>query len=520
MNGLKLLIDTNILIGLEDNKEITKIFSSLHQKCHQHGVQIFVHEASKVDIKRDKDLNRQNIILSKIEKFPPLENIPIPEQGELERIYGKISKSNDYIDVVLLYTLHEVGAIDFLITQDRGLHKRAAKVGIADRVFRVEDALVWLRDKYDQKKVALPYIEDKQCHQINRKDAIFSSLHKDYDGFDSWFQNSCVRSHRDCWTINFNDEIAGIAIRKEEDFDDLIRDIGTAENHFQNRPNKILKICTFKIREEYRGEKFGEQLIKQVLWWAHKNQYDFIYLTVYPKHKNLIDLLFQYGFESIGRTKGELYLGKTFSAGVFKTSAHNEPLQYHRQFYPAFLSDVPVGKFLIPIKSAYYETLFPENINNRQAGLFDVSKESSSNKSAGNTIRKVYVCHATTNAIKEGDILLFFHLKDDFSFHSQSIVTVGIVDGFDVTNSHEELLRLTAKRSVFNQKELVDLTRNGEKRVKVINFLLAGHINPAILMARLDEVGIKGAIQSIRKVSHEQFMALEKDIKLDVKTTI
>jgi hypothetical protein len=67
---------------------------------------------------------------------------------------------------------------------------------------------------------------------------------------------------------------------------------------------------------------------------------------------------------------------------------------------------------------------------------------------------------------------------------------------------------------------LVDLTRNGEKRVKVINFLLAGHINPAILMARLDEVGIKGAIQSIRKVSHEQFMALEKDIKLDVKTTI
>lgn len=35
MNGLKLLIDTNILIGLEDNKEITEVFSSLHQKCHQ-----------------------------------------------------------------------------------------------------------------------------------------------------------------------------------------------------------------------------------------------------------------------------------------------------------------------------------------------------------------------------------------------------------------------------------------------------------------------------------------------------
>jgi len=242
MNGLKLLIDTNILIGLEDNKEITEVFSSLHQKCHQHGVQIFVHEASKEDIKRDKNLDRQNIILSKIEKFPPLENIPIPEQNELELIYGKISKPNDYIDVILLYTLHEVDAIDFLVTQDRGLHKRAAQVGIADRVFSVEDALVWLRDKYDRIKVALPYIEDKQCHQINRTDAIFSSLRADYNGFDDWFLKSCVRSHRDCWTINFNDEIAGIAIRKEESFDDLIREISTAEDHFQNRPNKILKI--------------------------------------------------------------------------------------------------------------------------------------------------------------------------------------------------------------------------------------------------------------------------------------
>ena len=153
MNGLKLLIDTNILIGLEDNKEITEVFSSLSQKCHQHGVQIFIHEASKQDIRRDKDPERQNIILSKIEKFPLLENIPIPEQDQLEQTYGRISKANDYIDVILLYTLHEVNAIDFLVTQDRRLHKRAAQVGIADRVFTVEDTLVWLRDKYDRIKV-------------------------------------------------------------------------------------------------------------------------------------------------------------------------------------------------------------------------------------------------------------------------------------------------------------------------------------------------------------------------------
>ncbi len=519
MNGLKILIDTNILIGLEDNRKITEVYSSLFQKCLQHGVQVFVHEASKQDIKRDKDLERQNIILSKIEKFLLLENIPIPEQDQLEHTYGKISKANDYIDVILLYTLHDIDAVDFLVTQDRGLHKRASKIGISDRVFRVEDALVWLREKYDRTKVALPYIEEKQCHQINRKDGIFASLSSDYGEFDAWFQNSCVRGHRYCWTIHFDNEIAGIAIRKEENFDELIKNIHTAEEHFQTKPDKILKICTFKIREEYRGEKFGEQLIKQVLWWSYKNRYDFIYLTVYPKHKNLIDLLLQYGFEVIGRTKGELYLGKTFSVGVFKTCANKDPLQYHRQFYPAFLSGEPVGKFLIPIKSAYYETLFPENINNRQAGLFDATGLSS-NKIPGNTIRKVYVCNAKIKAIKKGDILLFFHLKNNFSFHSQSLVSVGIVDGFDVTSSHEELLRLTAKRSAFSQEELTGLTSGGKKQVKVVNFLLAGHISPAILMARLDEIGIKGPVQSIRRISHEHYIALEKDIKLDVKTLL
>jgi len=520
MKGLKLLIDTNILIGLEDNKSIAEVFSSLHQKCNQHSVQIFVHEASKQDIRQDKNLDRQKIILSKIEKFLPLKNIPIPAQEQLEETYGKINKANDYIDVVLLYTLHGVGAVDFLITQDRGLHKRAAQVGIADRVFKVEDTLVWLRDKYDLIKVTLPYIEEKQCHQINKKDNIFSSLRADYAEFDTWFQKSCVREHRDCWTINVGSEIAGIAIRKEESFDDLVEKINSAENRFQTKPNKVLKICTFKIREEYRGEKFGEQLIKQVLWWSHKNKYDFVYLTIYPKHKSLVDLLLLYGFESIGRTKNELYLGKTFSPGILETYANNEPLQYHRQFYPAFLSGSSINKFLIPIKSAYYNILFPENVNSRQAALFGATTEYSDNKIPGNTIRKVYVCHAATNAIRQGDILLFFHLKDDNSFHSQSIITVGIVDGFDITKNHEELLQLTAKRSVFSHEELIDLTSGGTKKVKVVNFLLAGHINPAIFKDRLDEIGIKGSIQSIRKISYEHFMALEKDIKLDVKTTI
>ncbi len=516
MNEPKLLIDTNILIGLEDNKEIDARLSSLFQKCQSNNVQIFIHEASRTDIERDKNNLRKTIILSKIAKFPELKDIPIPDKPTLESMYGEIKRSNDYVDVVLLHTLHEVGAVDFLVTQDRGIHKRAFHLNITNRVFTVEDALVWLRDKYDRTSVPLPFVEEKQCHQINRKDAIFTSLQCDYAGFNDWFNNSCVRNHRHCWTINFDNEIAGIVIRKDESFEELLRTIPTANESFHKIPDKILKICTFKINEKYKGEKFGEQLLKQTLWWAHKNSYELVYLTVYPKHKSLVDLLFQYGFENIGRVKSELYLAKSFVPGILSTEPQSETLAYHRQYYPAFISDKTVRKFLIPIHADYYMELFPENVNKRQPGLFDAMGGSAGSRIPGNTIRKVYVCHAQINTIRLGDILLFFHLKKSNSLDSQCLVTLGIVDGFNITNENDELLRLTAKRSVFSQEKLEEFTRNNKKKVKVINFLIAGHITPSIPYNKMASIGIVGPYQSIRSIDHSLYKKLEPEIHLHV----
>lgn len=518
MNPPKLLIDTNILIELEDHREITEQFSALYQKCQSNNVQVFVHEASKQDIARDKDAKRRQIILSKIDKFPLLDGIELPDKTDLETTYGQIKSPNDLVDITLLYALHEADAVDFLLTQDRGLHKRAQKIGIANRVFRVEDALVWLRDAFDKQEVFLPYIEEKKCHQLNRNDDIFNSLRNDYSGFDNWFAKNCARNHRECWTINFNHEIAGIAIRKDESFNDLKADIPSVWDYFLNTPAKILKICTFKIKDKFRGEKLGEQLLKQVLWWTHKNTYDFLYLSVFPKHESLIEMLLQYGFETIGRKSNELYLGKAFLPGILKKAASTDALSYHRQYYPSFLSGTEINKYLIPIKGQYYETLFPENIAKRQPDLFDTEEDLSTNKIPGNTIRKVYVCHAVIKSINPGDILLFFHLKDKNSLHSQSLITVGIVDGFDITCKTDEIVKLTAKRSVFSQEQLNKFTQGDTKYVKIINFLLAGHINPAILYDNLQQIGIKGPYQSIRSVKHEHFQALKKEINLDFKT--
>jgi hypothetical protein len=69
MNGRKILIDTNVYIGLEDPKEVLPEVAKLVQLCGKHAVRLFVHEAAIDDIKQDLDTARQKISLSKLNKF-------------------------------------------------------------------------------------------------------------------------------------------------------------------------------------------------------------------------------------------------------------------------------------------------------------------------------------------------------------------------------------------------------------------------------------------------------------------
>jgi rRNA-processing protein FCF1 len=142
MSGHKVLIDTNVIIELEDHKEVSPIFARFLQLCAQHGVRVFVHERALADIDRDKNAERRAVTRSKIKKFETLSGIKSPPHDELVARYGAINKENDEVDVALLYAL-DLGAVDFLVSQDQGIHSRARRreAGLADRVLVVVDAL-------------------------------------------------------------------------------------------------------------------------------------------------------------------------------------------------------------------------------------------------------------------------------------------------------------------------------------------------------------------------------------------
>ena len=72
---LRILVDTNILINLEDNRIIDKEFSTFYNLAISNNCKILYHpSAIPEDIQRDKNDERRNIILSKLAKYEKLES--------------------------------------------------------------------------------------------------------------------------------------------------------------------------------------------------------------------------------------------------------------------------------------------------------------------------------------------------------------------------------------------------------------------------------------------------------------
>lgn len=470
------LIDTNVIIGLEDNHTVQPAFASLLNVAAKHKVDVLVHEAARDDISRDKNASRRTISLSKLDKFQSLRKVRGLEKSELERKFGSLPRPNDLVDATLLDSIDR-GAADFLVTEDRGLHERARRASpeLGRRVLFVADAVQLLKTTFEPVEAPVRYVEELSANEIQESDAIFDSLKEDYPGFDKWWREKCVKERRPCWAV-FDDGLAGLIVRKNE----------TAEKTDAIiKAKKILKICTFKVRPEKRGVKLGELLLKKVFWFAQANKYDLVYLTTYENQVALIDLLEYYGFQhTASKADGELIYEKRFSRESLPSIAALSNFEIDRLNYPRFIARSGIRAFGVPIKEDYHDTLFPDLKNAAQTDLFENVGIGGGPKRPGNTIRKVYLCRAQSNLGPAGSLLLFYKGKSK-SPPSQALTAVGIFEEVSIASSTRELMLLTGGRSVYSETQLNEWAATQVRPVKVINFLLAAYIEPAITLREL-----------------------------------
>ncbi|HET8796658.1 MAG TPA: GNAT family N-acetyltransferase [Thermoanaerobaculia bacterium] len=437
---MRLLIDTNVVIPLEPTRREdihmnTPAAAELVRLVMQHGHSLFVHPAIHDDIAHDGDDARRETRLAILPKYPVLPHPP--PSTKVDAALGTPARdSNDWVDHQLLAAL-SANAVDFLVTEDGLMTKKARRLGLDGRVFTIPAAAAYLASLLDVSPPPPPAVRETFAHTLNASDDIFTSFREDYgEAFDSWFHR-CQTEQRRTWVVDVGTRHAAFMIVNEE------------KNSAEQQGGKTLKICSFKVSEEFRGFRFGELLLKSVFAFAESNRYIAAFVTVFAKHEELIALLEDFGFNRTGGLTrlGELILVKKFAAHS-ELEATLSPLTFHIRYGPGALRSAHDPAFVIPIQPRYSDVLFPETA--RSSTLFP------GHFPFGNGLRKAYLSRASMRALPEGATLYFYRSQDE-----RGIIAAGVLERIVVSQQPDEIAREVERRTVYTLREIEELCSQG-----------------------------------------------------------
>ncbi|MGI5819539.1 MAG: GNAT family N-acetyltransferase [Armatimonadota bacterium] len=479
---MRFLIDTNILIPLEptarqdlqlEDARIVQLARAVQEAGHG----LLVHPGIIHDVRRNGDTDRRVLRERLVQKYPALQDPP-EASDRLRQLFGSpVLGSNEWVDSQLLAAV-EADAVDYLITNDRGIRRRAVEAGLGDRVLGTNEALELVARLFDAPPLPPPAVESKKAYALNEQDPILESLREDYGAFtfDEWLTKA-KREHRQTWVIPARDAdaYAGVCIVNEE------RDQRFADT-------KTLKICTFKISEEHSGLAYGELLLRTVFEYAHQNDYRRLYVTVFPKHEDLIYFLEQFGFSRLGlNALGEYEYTKPMHPPE-ATIETETALEYHVRYGPYAWRWNRDRAWVIPIKPRYHHILFPDAEPQRPLLPGD--------RPSGNSIRKAYLSRAGTRSIAPGDLLVFYRSDD-----TQALTVVGVAEETSVSEAPEDIATFVGKRTVYRYADICEMCSGGE--VLAILFRYAHRIGDPVRRAELEQRHLLTAapqsIQQLRK---------------------
>jgi hypothetical protein len=482
---LRLLLDTNVLIPLQDSQQV--LSSSLQNFIRLAtigGHQLMHHPANLADFERDPDVVRRQRNLVRVQIYPALSN-PAPCTWNTPD-----TSPNDVCDNKLLFALH-CDAVHALVTEDRRIHAKARAHNIADRVYTIQMAEDWLRRLHETHQVVFPNIQNVPLHSLTPElpGPFFESLRVGYPAaegrkdFDTWFRGK-ARNDGHAWVYRDQaNELTAICV-----YD--IQTNETINDAQEVLAGPALKLCTFKVGETVRGRKVGELFLKAAFKFATRNQCEHIFVTAKADEQDfLIRVLQDFGFAERGTHRGDVVLVKEHP--VAAPICDLPPTDYVRRFYPHFRQDATVQKFLIPIQPDFHAMLFPDYVAT-QTALFGTPGD------VGNAIKLAYLCHTPTSKIQAGDVVLFYRTQDEMA-----VTSVGVVDQFEVSNDSSVIARLVSRRTVYSLEEIDDMAQTP---TKVILFRLIGHLPTSVSRQQLvhDQV-VKGNIQTIRQINDVAF---------------
>ncbi len=498
---MRILLDTNIFIYREADHVISDDLQQLLSVLNKIKAELLIHPLSLGEIKRDRDTKRQAVMLSKIGAYLPLEMPPVLEGGsEFFNIIDQKDNTHDLVDNHILYAVYK-DAVDFLITEDRDIHKKAIKLGIDNSVLLIAEALSVFRGHLQKDSIIIPpALERKPIHNLNVGDPFFDSLKDEYPEFDELFKK-IKREGRNC-LVHYKDDggIGALLIYKLED--EAIDTIPPIPK------KKRIKLSTLKVAQF--GYKIGELFIKLSIDIAVSNGVSEVYLTHFVQSDDrLIELITEYGFShsGINSRREAIYIKKLFPETT-KTKQFL-PFDITRFYYPSYYDGIDVKKFIIPIRPRYHSRLFT-NYKDRQielaesVGYFIIE---------GNTIKKAYICNSRIKRMAQGDIIIFYVSE------RRQLISVGIVEAiYGGLQDYQNIIKLVGKRTVYSVNEIQSIAR---KPSLVILFWQYWHLMQPLSYLRLKGMGIlKGPPRSIMRISDNNYSLIKEAGGIDERFTL
>lgn len=490
--GESILLDTNMLIYLEDDKEIEINVAKLTRIIYDSDIyRIVIHPNTLIEANKIRDERRKKIFKSKLGLYKEIDNPPKATE-EFHKLIG-CSSTNDIIDNDLLFAVKQ-NCVSYFITNDAKLRKKAERIGLKNRVLGIEEAIKKLEIK-EKENISTPiFIRDEFLYQIEVEDKFFDTLREDYKGFDKWFIEKQKEKNKAYVSRNDKKEIKSFLMLKVENESESYEEF---EKPFS--PAKRLKISTLKVDD--RGKRIGETFLKIIMQKAVQEEVDEVYITVFKKHTRLIELLKEYGFKYYTYKNTENKAGQIEREYVFVRCMKD------KEYYP-FIKYENQKIFLIPIQPTYHKLLFPEAIINQQITFNDYEGANS----ASNAIGKAFISNANINKIQKNDILLFYASHD-----IKAITSIGIVDEtFSSFENLEDVANLVRKRTAYTDEQLKDNVKSDSLVIMFKHYISL--TKPITLKCLIENKIVSGPIQCPQEVKKvENFIKVLKKSKEDLK---
>lgn len=347
------------------------------------------------------------------------------------------------------------------------------------------------------------HIGKRTFSDLDLHDTFFDGLRKDYGEFDEWYGRKSKQG-AEAYVLECDGRLTGFMYLKVEEGEvqDTTPNLGSA---------KRIKIGTLKV--DAHGTRLGERFLKKAFDFALAENADELYLTVFPKHDPLIDLIAQLGFDDVGEKISangaeRVYLKdlRTVRGGL-------------RQDYP-LLHVTGVSKYLLSVYPEWHTQLFPDSILDNES--YDVLADVSHT----NSIRKTYVCFMDIDCLTARDIVVIYRTKDDKgpAYYRSVVTSVCSVEEVRPKASFtglEEYIEYTMQYSVFNKSELTRWWNRGD-RLFVIKMLYNAAFSKRLIRKDLiEQVGLdERAYWGFMQLSDGQFSEILKRGGVDERLVV